>query len=818
MKKNILYIFLVLFQFISTESNGQDSSDTRLYYYNLLGPIKLNIDLTSYKKGEIRGEANLKVLRTNIKFKTLEFDLLKLKVDSILLFGKKISFQYNDTLIKIDTVNFNKFPFNLTLGFDIFYHGLPYLDPTGFGGVSIDSSSEWYSYNMGVGLKTNPPGLGRAWFPCMENFSVKNTYDLNFKVPKEFKLLSNGLLKKVTKNPDSSSLNYFWQLKTPVPAYLLCFAMGKYQIKQDSIKSVLRKSFYYPLTLATFKSDFKYVDTTFKNLSKIFNGFEQRYGIYAFEKIGYVEVPESGGAMEHATMISYPYSLMQGFPDDHTMGHELSHHWFGNNWTCLTAKDMWINEGWASFNESIVAEILGGRKDYIDYSKAMMNNFIIAGAYFDKGSYPITPIKSEITYGRHVYWKGALVVKALRSYLGDSLFFNTIKTTLDSDNLFYGFGNFSSNSLMKTLQHFLPKYRIKDFFKNWVFQKGMIDVDIEYWKLNSKTLTIKPYLINVGCDTMFRDVNWTVRVWNEKNESRDFIINSIDTVSSIDLSNFNFNQITQVQINPDQDVPVSAINYNAILSTPNTKQNFGFYTNNYGTNPIVTIHKDNSLIPNTYLFEHHISSGFNSNPIRKEFLAHSGRYFKIMRTQLSKDSISFMIDYDGRVINIANGDDGIDNDYFKNIPTEDSVIVLYKANLKDDWKQWFNVKLNTGKPKKDLKGSIEVLNAIDGYYTLGKRLLTNDIQADIKIDDKYIVSPNPSSGMITIDKKGNSILVGNPTASISIYNLLGQLVFQTNTNSFPFQIDLSNILFNGVYQLKIEGFKGCYYQKIELIK
>ena len=94
----------------------------------------------------------------------------------------------------------------------------------------------------------------------------------------------------------------------------------------------------------------------------------------------------------------------------------------------------------------------------------------------------------------------------------------------------------------------------------------------------------------------------------------------------------------------------------------------------------------------------------------------------------------------------------------------------------------------------------------------------NDIQADIKIDDKYIVSPNPSSGMIIIDKKGNSILVGNPTASISIYNLLGQLVFQTKTNSFPFQIDLSNILFNGVYQLKIEGFKGSYYQKIELIK
>jgi aminopeptidase N len=37
------------------------------------------------------------------------------------------------------------------------------------------------------------------------------------------------------------------------------------------------------------------------------------------------------------------------------LAHELAHMWFGDNVTCATAEDMWINEGWATFFDAMTA-------------------------------------------------------------------------------------------------------------------------------------------------------------------------------------------------------------------------------------------------------------------------------------------------------------------------------------------------------------------------------------------------------------------------------------------------------------------------------
>jgi aminopeptidase N len=58
--------------------------------------------------------------------------------------------------------------------------------------------------------------------------------------------------------------------------------------------------------------------------------------------------------MEHATNIAYMQALVNGYTQyESTMAHELSHHWFGDLATCETAGDMWLNEGWARYCESI---------------------------------------------------------------------------------------------------------------------------------------------------------------------------------------------------------------------------------------------------------------------------------------------------------------------------------------------------------------------------------------------------------------------------------------------------------------------------------
>jgi hypothetical protein len=46
---------------------------------------------------------------------------------------------------------------------------------------------EWwgtdYVYNLGVGFDSQPHNLGKTWFPCVDNFTDKATYDVFVTVP-----------------------------------------------------------------------------------------------------------------------------------------------------------------------------------------------------------------------------------------------------------------------------------------------------------------------------------------------------------------------------------------------------------------------------------------------------------------------------------------------------------------------------------------------------------------------------------------------------------------------------------------------------------
>ena len=66
--------------------------------------------------------------------------------------------------------------------------------------------------------------------------------------------------------------------------------------------------------------------------------------------------------MEHATNIAFPSSSIDGtLNNEYLYAHELSHHWFGDLITCATEEDMWINEGWASYNELFIKRPFTGR-------------------------------------------------------------------------------------------------------------------------------------------------------------------------------------------------------------------------------------------------------------------------------------------------------------------------------------------------------------------------------------------------------------------------------------------------------------------------
>ncbi len=92
------------------------------------------------------------------------------------------------------------------------------------------------------------------------------------------------------------------------------------------------------------------------------------FGQYPFlsEKYGMAEI-NFGGAMEHQTCTSYGSFLVRpNNSRDWVVAHELAHQWWGNLITPTDWRDIWLNEGFATYCEALWIEHVDGEQAYFD--------------------------------------------------------------------------------------------------------------------------------------------------------------------------------------------------------------------------------------------------------------------------------------------------------------------------------------------------------------------------------------------------------------------------------------------------------------------
>ncbi len=127
--------------------------------------------------------------------------------------------------------------------------------------------------------------------------------------------------------------------------------------------------------------------------------------------------------MEHQT-ISF-----EGYFGEELLSHELAHQWFGNSITCASWSDIWLNEGFATYLSGIIIEKNDPAENWLAWKKDLINYICSepGGSVYvqDTTSY------QRIFDGRLSYSKGAMVLHMLRSELGDSIFFTSIKNYLN---------------------------------------------------------------------------------------------------------------------------------------------------------------------------------------------------------------------------------------------------------------------------------------------------------------------------------------------------------------------------------------------------
>ena len=183
MVRNILFI-LALFIFVNGYSQHYKCShhkihdykapETKAYHSDSLDVLhyNINLDITDFVGQTISGYTELKIVPKVSVINNVSLDLLALNIDSIFVDNSLVSaFSYNDTLINIPV---NAISISDTFMVKIYYNGSPVTDPSTWGGFYFSGDC---AYNLGVGFQDNPHNYGRVWYPCIDDFEDRATYD-----------------------------------------------------------------------------------------------------------------------------------------------------------------------------------------------------------------------------------------------------------------------------------------------------------------------------------------------------------------------------------------------------------------------------------------------------------------------------------------------------------------------------------------------------------------------------------------------------------------------------------------------------------------
>lgn len=772
----VAFLWIVLFFTPTTELKGQNTDilhqeisldASRIFSHGLVASSTLT--LTNHNQAKI------------------QLDLQGFNVDSVLINDYYASFSKSDSTLLINIPEVVKM--NDTLSVHIHYSGQPAKDAT-WGGFYINNP---YAFNMGVGFSSKPHNFGRAWFPCNDNFTDKALYDIIVVTPKSFNAICSGILQADSLLTDS--LGYFhWKVNQPIPTYLVGIAIGKYSLLHSSISGTNSP---IPSIIAVEAKDTVAARAAFERLNEAVDCFEEKFGPYVFDRIGYVGVPFNAGAMEHAMSIAYPlYAINTGNPETYEtlMAHELSHHWWGNEVTCETAEDVWLNEGWASFCEALFLECVHGKTAYTNDIISKKLEVLLSAAADDKGHLAVSGVQHQNTYGTTVYKKGALMTHLLRTTMGDSAFFAACRAIL----IKYKFKNINSEMLKNEFQAF-TNADLSFFFNQFIYQPGHYDVvpagtHIEngkttcYFALRSKLKTA--LLPNVKTDVTIHYKNGT---------SQEY---------PIELTN----GIGNLLINDTQAISYFTFDKNEQFLFANTYENLTLKsrgarnTNNtlFGIN-VQTINPGDSA--QLTVLHHWVGptfGNFNQTGIRVS----TDRYWQIRGLLPQGFSAWAFFSYDGST-------NFTDSEIFNYTNTEDSLVLLYRMDENQPWEILSsNVTYQPGGNPRDKMGRFWLTQFRTGDYTFGVRdkSAVGLKPAQLKDEkDGLKLFPNPVSGKLSLCIPEEKLY---HTVEINITNIAGiRVINQTiEQSSNILELDASKLT-PGTYFVQVKTNKETYNKK-----
>ena len=544
---------------------------------------KLDLSVSKYST-EIQGSGMIYASIQNNPLDTFVVELINtlttgtfMVVDSVIVNGQVHSFSHNNHLIKIPIEP------PLTVGSfinaEIYYSGNGQSSSvSGYNGISNGTA-----YNSSVTYTYSEPFWSKIWWPCKQDLDDKSdSIHISITTDSDCKAGSNGILLSIVSLP-GDKVRYEWKSNYPIDYYLVSFAVGDYVenltyapiVANDSIliqSYLFQDSPYLPMNLVAIEKTKKYLQL-----------FTSLFGDYPFknEKYGYCLTPHEWGAMEHQTMTTTGYRALDttvnalGYYYLWYSAHELGHSWFGDNVTCATWQDIWINEGFASYSEYLALQYLESQ-NRADYWMNDAHDKILSlpnGSVYIQDNFMND--EDRIFDYRLSYKKGAAIVHMIRYELGnDSLFFYTLKNFQNIYKHSVATGMDFKNVLESTTGK-----DFTDFFNQWYFGEGYPIFNIHWWQINdtlyinsvqsTSTATTPFFKTPIDIKLNYVGGDTTIKVIQVSN-NQTFQINTSYSISDIEVDpdNWIINKSTVYATDVDEN-SINEIGYSLSQNYPN---------------------------------------------------------------------------------------------------------------------------------------------------------------------------------------------------------------------------------------------------------
>ncbi len=405
---------------------------------------------------------------------TIALDLEGAQVRGVRLNGDSCGYRYDNRYLHIPVAG--QVAAGDTFVVSVSYQSMGYVEPYGFGGLHMENN---LYYNLGAGIMTDPHAMGRVIMPCRDNFHDKATYRLAVTTAPQWRSLCSGRLQSCTEHGDGSTTAE-WMVEQEIPTYLLSLSAAPFEMIYDTIegdaaqRATIGAGSAIPIHIGYQNCSEERVRAAFALMNQVVPAFERCFGPYRWGNIGYIGT--SRGSMEHVNNIHLANACMTATtPERQSVTvHEFAHAWFGNLVTCETADDMWINEGGATFCEAVGLAAAYGDEVGDNYFRNKMDMAQRTAHLDDDGWHALYAPTWQNVYGTTVYQKGACVWHGLRGYLGDSLFYGTLRTFFAHN----AFKVINSANLCDSLSA-ISGVDLHPFFDFHVFAPGFQDFNVE---------------------------------------------------------------------------------------------------------------------------------------------------------------------------------------------------------------------------------------------------------------------------------------------------------------------------------------------------